>query len=193
MKKPWQQMMQIALVGLGVAAFSLSIQPVSSQEASPEPQPAVHETPADAQAMPASGQETPVSMEGSSRKTVYLFSPDFPRADGLNFTPEAIKETRFWQLLDREMRANGNLRLTENMEEADYRVELRCGGAFSCSTLMVDVKDMNRDVLASFTLKHFAPVAGLGPIKWQSLAHDLTHRLDERLRLLDQGGYGHTY
>lgn len=132
------------------------------------------------------------SASASSRKMLYLFTTDFPPNPVAQYPTPPTKETRFWQLLDKEMAATPDLTLTENLEEADYRVELRCGGVFNCSKLLVDVKDPKRTVLTSFTLKHYSPFLGLGAPNLPLVARQLSQKLDERIKLLSEGGYGHT-
>lgn len=131
------------------------------------------------------------SQELMGRKQLYLFSLDFPSDPLVQYPSPPVKETKFWQLLDREIQATNDLALTENMEHADYRVELRCSGIFNCSKLTVDVKDAERNVLASFPLKNFAPFWGLGAPNLHKVSQELALRLDERIRALPQGGYGY--
>jgi hypothetical protein len=128
----------------------------------------------------------------SARKTIYLFSGDFPQNLFTQYPTPPIKETRFWQFMDKEMSGTGDLRLTEDPTRADYRVELRCSGLRNCSKLMVDIKDPNRNLLSSFSLKRFSSLGGLGDPKLDVVARELTQKLDERLKLLPQGGYGNT-
>jgi hypothetical protein len=126
------------------------------------------------------------------RKMLYLFSTDFPPNTVAQYPTPPAKETRFWQLLDREIGRTSDLSLTENALEADYRVELRCGGVFNCSKLLVDVKSPDRIVLTSFKLKNFASFLGLGAPRLEQVARELSRTLDQRIQLLEQGGYGHT-
>ena len=144
--------------------------------------------------LPAVAQETMDAVEHGdmgARKMIHLFSADFPPNPLAKYPAPPVKETRIWQLLDREMATTDNLILTENLEDADYRVELRCGGVFSCSKLLVDVKSPDRVLLTSFSIKHIAPFFGLGAPKLPFVAQQLSVKLDEHLKLLDQGGYGH--
>lgn len=133
-----------------------------------------------------------VTSTPAGRKMLYLFSTDFPPNRVAQYPTPPAKETRFWQLLDREMGRTSDLSLTENALEADYRVELRCGGVFNCSKLLVDVKSQDRIVLTSFKLKHFSTFRGLGVPRLEQVAHELSQTLDQRIKLLEQGGYGHT-
>lgn len=133
-----------------------------------------------------------VSSSTTGRKMLHLFSADFPPNPLSQYPSPPAKETRFWQLLDKEMAATPDLTLTESLEDADYRIELRCGGILNCSKLLVDVKDPNRTVLTSFTLKKVSNLGGLGSPRLEQVAHELAQTLDERIKLLDQGGYGHT-
>lgn len=125
------------------------------------------------------------------RKSVHLFSLNFPPDQIAQYPIPPMQETRFWQLLDREMQATDHLTLTESLEEADYRVELNCSGIFNCSELAVDIKDAQRNLLTSFTLKHIAPFWGLGKPNLDKISRQLAIRLDERIKQLGQGGYGY--
>ena len=161
--KRWQTLLPVAVVGLSLTAAALFPAMAHSQEAG-----------------------------SGGRKMLYLFSTDFPPNPVVQYPTPPVSETKFWQLLDKEMSATEDLTLTENLEEADYRVELRCGGIFNCSKLVVDVKDPQRDVLASFSIKNFAAHHGIGAPNLQIVAQQLTQKLDERIKLLAEGGYGHT-
>jgi hypothetical protein len=133
------------------------------------------------------------AQEGGARKTLYIFSTDFPSAEVMQVPPPPVQETKFWQLMDKEMQATNSLQLTESMEKADYRVDLRCGGIANCEKLVVDIKDPNRNVLSTFTLTGYKPYYRFfGPPNLEKVAHDLTARLAERLHDIDQGGFGTT-
>jgi hypothetical protein len=127
-----------------------------------------------------------------SRKMIYMFSAEFPPNVMAQYPRPPIQETKFWQLLDKEISASSDLAMTETMEDADYQVELRCGGILNCTRLIVDVKDSKRTLLTSFNLSHFSPYGGLGKPKLDIVAHQLTQKLDERLNSLQKGGYGFT-
>lgn len=172
--KNWQKILPITLVGLCLAFSGLTPLASHAQDADED-----YETPA-------------VTAPVKERKLLHLFSTDFPPNLASQYPTPAAKETLFWQLLDREMAATSDLSLTDNLEDADYRIELRCGGVLNCSKLLVSVKSPDRIVLTSFTLKKFAPLWGLGAPRLNQVAHELTQTLHERINLLDQGGYGHT-
>lgn len=135
---------------------------------------------------------TAVTPEARPRKVLYLFSADFPYVPGIQWPPAPGTETRFYQLLDQAMSKTPDLVLTDNPEKADYRVELRCGGILHCSKLLVDIKDPNRVVLGSFSLKNASYLWGFGGPNLKQTADTLTQRLDERINLFAQGGYGST-
>ncbi len=177
--KHWSQTLSISLIGLSLLITGMAIQqPARSQDNLPG---------ADAQEglAPAIAQ-TP-------RKVIYLFSTDFPPSALAQAPSPPMAETRFWQLMDKEMQATQDLSLTENMEEADYRVELRCAGIAHCAKLVVNVRNMQRDVLTTFVIKDVLPFWGMlnGTPNLELVSHQLTQRLDERLKLLNQGGYGY--
>ncbi len=169
----WKTVFSVAALGLCLSTASLL--PLASAQ--------------DENASFSSAQDTGAA---SSRKLLYLFTTDFPHDPMTQYPSPPVKETRFWQLLDKEMANTSNLTLTENVEEADYRIELRCGGVVNCSKLLVDVKDPHRTVLTSFTIKNVSKFWGLGPAKLPEVAYSLSQKLDERIKLLDKGGYGHT-
>lgn len=126
-----------------------------------------------------------------ARKRLYFFSTDFPPSLVGQYPSPPTEETRFWQLLDKEMATTDDLRLTADPAEADYRIELRCTGVLNCSRLLVDIKSPTRDVLASFSLRKINRFGAFGAPNLDLVSKELTTRLDERLKLLPQGGYGH--
>ncbi len=166
----WKKILPTALIGLSIAIANFV--PVHSQE----------ETPA-----VATQEETT-----GSRKVIYISSGDFPPNAVTQIPTPAAAQTRFWQLMDKEVQNTQTLALTESLEQADYRVDLRCAGILNCSQLAVDVKDTDRNVLASFKLKNYSPLWGLAAPNLEKVAHDLTNRLDERIRMLGKGGYGYS-
>lgn len=135
------------------------------------------------------GSLTSQAQEG--RKVIYLFNPDFPPAEGVRHPLPPDQETRFWQLLDKEMKATSSLALTENVEKADYRVETECAGIFYCTRLNVSIQTPQRDVLGSFVLDKVKPLSPFKKINLDDVAHRFVQRLDERMSLLEQGGYGY--
>lgn len=163
MMKHWQKMIPVLVTGLGILSVGLTVPTGQAQEESVTP-----------------------------RKMIYLFSTDFPPNPVAQYPSPAKEQTRFWQLLDKEMATTSDLTLTENLEHADYRVELRCSGIFNCSQLDVNIKNANREVLGSFKLKKFAPMMGMGKPNLELIASTLTQRLDERLKMINRGGFGAT-
>lgn len=125
------------------------------------------------------------------RKKLYLFTTDFPADPLLQYSVPALQETRFWRLLDRDMMATESLSLTADPSKADYRVELQCSGVFNCSRLLVNVKTPDRRLLTSFSLEKINSHGGLGAPHLEKVSRELTQHLDERIRLLPQGGYGY--
>ncbi|MDX2085865.1 MAG: hypothetical protein SFZ03_10815 [Candidatus Melainabacteria bacterium] len=119
---------------------------------------------------------------------LYVINPDFPPARFSDYPLPPVEETRFWQLLDTALDKTQTLTLTENIEQADYRVELLCTGITYCSKLQVNVYSPQRDALASYQLK-------VRRYPWQSFdlartASVLGSTLTERVALLQQGGVG---
>ena len=125
------------------------------------------------------------------RKVVYLYSLDFPPDIYATNPIPALHETDFWRLMDKEMAQTPDLALTENLEEADYRVELRCSGIISCTHLVVDIKNPQRDVLASFTMKKMRPSL-FGKPNLPIVAKNLTAKIDERINAMNKGDYGYS-
>ncbi len=123
-------------------------------------------------------------------KRIYLFTTDFPPASFGQYPSPPIKETRFWQDVDKEMTAGQRLSLTDDPTQADYRVELRCSGILNCSKLVVDLKSPKRDVLATFPIIHINSYGGFGSPNLEKVAKVLNEELIHHIDLLGQGGYG---
>ena len=128
----------------------------------------------------------------AGRKRIYLFSTDFPSDPLAQYPSPPAKETQFWRLLDKNMATTNDLILTSDPAQADYQVELRCGGVFNCSVLRVDVKTPRRQMLTSFRMKRINHFWGLGSARLDEVSRELTLRLDEHIRALPQGGYGNS-
>ena len=138
-------------------------------------------------AIPTQAQDAVEAEAAPQRTVIYLYSHDFPPSPTNAYALPAL-ETKFWQLLDKEMQQTDNLVLTQALDEADYRVELRCAG-FQCNKVRVDVKNPNRDVLTSFTVKNQKPPL-IGLTNLELFTASFAQKLNERLKLLEQGGYG---
>lgn len=128
----------------------------------------------------------------ANRKQIYIFSAEFPPNTLAQYPAPPIQETQFWQLLDKEFSTTRDLALTENLEYADYQVELRCGGVINCTKLIVDVKDSKRTLLTTFTMSNFSLYFNLGRPNLSYVAQKLTQKLDDRIQKFSQGGYGYT-
>jgi hypothetical protein len=129
---------------------------------------------------------------GTNRKAIYLFSTEFPPSLLTQYPTPPIQETKFWQILDKNISETQDLSLTQNLEDADYQVELRCSGILNCTRLVVDVKDSKRMLLTSFNVTNYSTYFGFGRPDLNLVSQRLTQKLDEHLKLLGQGGYGHT-
>lgn len=118
---------------------------------------------------------------------VYLFNNDFPPDLFVNHPQPPVRDTQFWRYLDKAFK-NTSLELTENLEEANYRVELHCVGITWCSKLRVDVLSPTRDVLATYKLPG-RPLY-LGHANTERTANRLAESLDKRINLINEGGVG---
>jgi len=139
----------------------------------------------------ASAQDTPADVE---RKVIYLFNQDYPPAGIVQHPTHPVSLTKFWQVLDKQMRESRSLALSESLEDADYRVEIKCAGITHCSKLRVYIKSPQRDVLSAFTLHKvkaglFTPSAEL----MDNVASRLAQRLQESIDALEEGGYGYRH
>ena len=133
------------------------------------------------------------SQEGdTNRKQIYLFSTEFPPNTLTQYPAPPLQETKFWQLLDKEFAATPDLSLTENLEDADYQVEVRCGGIINCTKLIVDVKDSKRTLLTTFTMSNAPIYLNLVRPNLPYVAQKLTQKLDTHIQKFSQGGYGYT-
>ena len=135
----------------------------------------------------AQAQDTP-----DTRKVVYLLNPDYPPAGIVDHPTQPVQITHFWQVLDQEMHATKNLALSESMENADYRVEMKCAGITYCSKLRVYVQSPQRDVLSAFTLnKVKSPFSSVNKAQMSDVAKRLAQRLQTSISQLEEGGYGY--
>jgi ferredoxin len=80
------------------------------------------------------------------------------------------------------------LRMTNHLEDADYRVEIECTGVLLCSRLQLNVFDMHRNYLASLQM----PRAHL--LVSEANLHDearmIAAAVHKRLMAFPHGGYG---
>ena len=159
------------VVALGITA--LQIDPLHAQESSGD------------DAGIRSAQETP----STGKRVIYVQNSEFPPNEVfVSYPPNQKRKTRFWEYLDKELAAN-NMRLTENMEEADYRVDLKCAGIIQCSRLQVFIESPNRDVLTSFPVEQVRLL--YTPPQVPIVARRISEKLEQHLNLLEKGGYGY--
>jgi len=159
--KRWQKLIPAVLLGCGLLFGSAMIPAAHSQE------------------------------DGGNRKMIYMFSADFPPNTMAQYPSPPIQETKFWQMLDRSMSATPDLALTQSIEDADYQIELRCGGVMNCTKLIVDVKDSKRTLLTTFVLRNYNTFIGLfGRPRLEAVSDEIAQRLDEHIKHFSQGGYG---
>lgn len=125
-----------------------------------------------------------------NRKVVYLFNQDYPPQTLVGYPTPPMSTAHFWKMLDKEMRQTQTLGLTENLEEADYNVEVKCSGIMGCSKLRVYIKSPKRDVLTAYTLRGIKqnPIAHR-PV--DQVAKRLAQSLEERISKLEQGDFGY--
>lgn len=142
---------------------------------------------------PQAGATTPQDMHMNHQQvTLYLYNPDYPPYPYLKNPKPPVRETGFWRAMDREMQATQHLMLTENLEEADYRVELKCAGLFKCSKLKVFIESPNRDVLSAFEMKGMTPMIGSAQAHVDRVAQQLTKEVHDKIVGLDEGKFGYT-
>ena len=140
---------------------------------------------------PAMAQDTPAD---ETRKVIYLFNQDYPPAGIVQHPTHPVQLTKFWQVLDKQMRETRNLALTESVEDADYRVEIKCAGITHCSKLRVYLQSPQRDVLSAFTLHKVKPLfLSANTVQMEGVAQRLATRLQESIDALEEGGYGYRH
>lgn len=135
----------------------------------------------------AQAQNQDPAQDGPGRKMIYMFSDDFPPDLFFQHPQPPVRTTRFWQILDKAMNENTDLQLTEDVEEANYRVELMCTGITWCGKVRVDVMTPNRDVLATYS------IPGKLPFLWPNIAvtaQRIASTLDSRIAAIEEGGVG---
>lgn len=140
-----------------------------------------------------SEQNMQYSGGSDARKVLFINSPDYPSEALAQYPQNPATKTEFWKEMDRAMRTTRNLSITENLEQADYRVNIKCGGLIHCSKLKVYIENPKRDVLASYTLPKVKKTATKDqerPIA--NTASRLAATLQEHIDKLSQGGYGYS-
>lgn len=135
-------------------------------------------------------QSAAYSNEG--RKVLYINSPDYPAEAVIKYPQNPSQKTEFWQELDRAMQMTRNLSITENLEQANYRVDIKCAGLAFCTKLKVYIRSPKRDVLASYTIPKIKQTANLEKKPIANTASRLATSLQERIDELERGGYGYS-
>jgi len=136
--------------------------------------------------------EQNMQYSNNTKKVLYINSPDYP-PDPMQYPQNPTKKTEFWKEMDRALTTTRNLTITENLEQADYRVNIKCGGIIHCSKLKVYIESPKRDVLASYTLPNIKKVATSDqPKPISNTASRLAATLQEHIDKLQQGGYGYS-
>ncbi len=125
--------------------------------------------------------------QGAAKTKVFVSTVDFPPDIFFEHPIPPAKETRFWQLLDKNFRERSNMELTENLEEANYRVNLECSGIVWCTNVKVYLMSPHRDMLATYSLTG-RPM--MFPPNLSLFTKRLTETLNYRIDSLDQGGMG---
>lgn len=125
--------------------------------------------------------------QGAARDKIFISTVDFPNDALFEHPIVPEKETRFWQLLDRNFRERSSMELTENLEEANYRVNLECAGIVWCTKLKVVLMSPHRDILASYSIPGRPMMI---PANLPLMAKRITETLAYRIDSLDRGGMG---
>jgi hypothetical protein len=125
--------------------------------------------------------------DGEARSKIYIFTQDFPPDIFFQHPQPPVSTTKFWKLLNHEIQERTNLELTPNLEEANYRVDLRCGGVVHCNRVRVDVMTPYRDVLTSYDLP--GKILGFWP-NVSLMSQRLATTLDIKIAALEDGGFG---
>ena len=133
---------------------------------------------------------SPESGNGSAegRKPVYIYSPDYPQSGLMN---KPARQTDFVKFLNQSLSETRNLTLTNSVEDAQYRVDVLCGGIAYCTQLKVYIKSPHRDVLTAYSLPNIKSTWWLKPAPLSDVAHRLADTLQTHIDQLDQGGYGY--
>lgn len=127
------------------------------------------------------------------KKAIYVYNPDYPPVNLVAHPPKPQQQTNFMKLLDLELQKGQQLSLTENVEEADYRVNIECAGITNCTELRVFVLSPKRDVLTGFSIKNIASRFGFKRRDMGSIVNELSDSLSKRIGQLDQGDYGYSH
>lgn len=102
-------------------------------------------TPTDASALPVTPAICPTVK-------VHLTNSEFPARPFAQYPTDPIAHTQFTAYLNETLMMNGGLQLINDIQDADYRVELRCTGALHCGQLQVNLFDAKRLFISSVTI-----------------------------------------
>ncbi|MEM0952060.1 MAG: hypothetical protein AAGI66_07970 [Cyanobacteria bacterium P01_H01_bin.74] len=125
-------------------------------------------------------------MKPMARK-VYVFSSDFPPGGLINYPASSQKQSAFWGDLNQAFLNTPRLMLTNAVEDADYRVELRCSGIVNCKHLTVDLKSAKRVALTAFRLKDIRN--WFGDPDYSLVSTRLVEVLNQKIAQVERGGF----
>ncbi|MEB3287213.1 MAG: hypothetical protein VKJ04_06890 [Vampirovibrionales bacterium] len=134
----------------------------------------------------------PVSIVPAKR-TIYVYNPDYPPTPISVYPQKPEDQTNFLKLLNDELSKNNYLEMTENVENADYRISIECAGATACTKLRVFIMTPKRDVLNGFTVEKIAGPFGWSRLPLHVVVDKISDDLQQRISKLEQGDYGYSH
>jgi hypothetical protein len=113
--------------------------------------------------------------------SVYIFSYDFPTSWYFKNTKTTEASTDFYGLLQQSIATTPLLTLVPLAADADYQVNLRCGGVIDCDKVAVDVYDRKGQLTNTFKIRTRKWPVILGHKQLASVANVLVDTLDRQL------------
>ncbi|MFM7389348.1 MAG: hypothetical protein ACKO34_01840 [Vampirovibrionales bacterium] len=135
------------------------------------------------------GYSLPITQEQIPYTKVHITNPEYPPRRFAQYPPNPVEYTHFTAFLNEALSRNGGLKMVDNIETADYRVEIRCSGLVHCGDLQLNLYDAKRTFLNSVML----PANRKGVEKSErlySIANSIAKSVHKQIASIPMGGYG---
>lgn len=155
-------------------------------------EPPVTEAPAilDDYVLQAPSTEHPIAQPAvdASPYQIYFSHYEFPTRFFGGSPSDPTKRTQFQLALHQAVNHYPNMKMTDHLEKANYRVEIECAGLLLCSRVQLNVYDLHRNFLAAMQM----PRAHLltNEYNLRDEARQIAEVVNRRLLAFPQGGYG---
>jgi hypothetical protein len=139
--------------------------------------------------LPSLGYSLPIISEHIPYTRVHITNTEYPPRKFAQYPPDPVEYTHFTAFLNDALSRNGGIKMVENIESADYRVEIRCSGLVHCGDLQLNLYDAKRGFVNSVML----PANRKGVQKAErlySIADTIAKSIHKQIASVPMGGYG---